>query len=119
MLREKFSNRHGGMTIEVVHNYPGADERTFSVTYARLPRLGDHPEIPTGRIGELWANTVNGNDKLVNDDMPDTCAAVSRSLQYGETIESLARSMQRDNRGKPIGWLGSVLDALKKEPVDA
>ena len=117
MAREKFENRHAGTTIDVVHGYRGADKRVISVTYARLPRPGDHPYIPTGRIGEFWVNTVDGNARGVNDDMPDTCLATSRSLQYGETVDQLARSVQRDDRGKPIGWLGSILDALKKEPA--
>lgn len=110
MARDKFSNRHAGTTIEIPHNYRGADDRTFSITYARLP---------SGKIGELWINTINGVERLINDDMRDTCAAVSRSLQFGETIEQLAKSVHRDSRGKSLGWLGAILDALKKEPVDA
>jgi len=109
-MREKFSNRHGGTTIEVAHNYRGADERVLSVTYSRLP---------SGKIGELWLNTINGHEKLINDDMRDTCATVSRGLQYGDSIEQLARSVLRDSRGKSLGWLGCVLDALKREPADA
>ena len=105
--REKFSNRHAGTTIEVAHNYRGADDRVFSITYARLP---------SGKIGELWINTINGVERLINDDMRDTCASVSRSLQFGETVEQLARSVLRDNKGTALGWLGAILDALKKEP---
>lgn len=110
MAREKFSNRHGGTTIEVIHNYRGADERTLSVTYSRLP---------SGKIGEIWINTINDHEKLINDDMRDSCAAISRGLQYGDSVEQLARSVLRDNLGKPLGYMGSILDALKKETVDA
>lgn len=110
MARDKFANRHGGTTIEVSHNYQGASERVFSITYSRLPN---------GKIGELWVNTINDHEKLINDDMRDTCASVSRGLQYGDTVEQLAKSVLRDNRGKPLGWLGCILDALKREPVDA
>lgn len=109
LAREKFSNRHAGTTIEIQHNYRGADERTFLITYARLP---------SGKIGELWVNTINGHEKLINDDMRDTCASISRGLQYGDTVDQLAKSVLRDNRGKPLGWVGTVLDALKKETAD-
>ena len=110
MAREKFENRNAGTTIEINHNYRGAEDRIFSLTYSRLP---------SGKIGELWINSINGHEKLINDDMRDTCAAVSRSLQYGETVEQLAKSVLRDNRGKSLGWLGAILDALKKEPFYA
>jgi len=110
MPREKFPNRHGGTTIEVAHNYRGAEDRVFSITYSRLP---------SGKIGELWVNTINGHEKLINDDMRDTCATISRGLQFGDTVEQLAKSVLRDNRGKPLGWLGTIVDALKREPADA
>lgn len=110
MARERFPDRHAGTTIEVVHDYRGADARVFLITYARLA---------SGKIGELWINTINGVERLINDDMRDTCAAVSRSLQFGETVEQLAKSVHRDGRGKALGWLGAILDALKKEPADA
>jgi hypothetical protein len=109
-MREKLSNRHAVTTIEINHNYRGAENRIFSIAYSRMP---------SGKIAELWINTINDHEKLINDDMRDTCASVSRSLQYGETVEQLAKSVLRDNRGKPLGWLGTVLDALKKEPVYA
>lgn len=109
MAREKFSHRHAGTTIEIQHNYRGAGDRTFSITYSRLP---------SGKIGELWLNTINDHEKLINDDMRDTCASISRGLQYGDTVDQLAKSVLRDNRGKPLGWVGTVLDALKKEPAD-
>lgn len=118
-MREKFDDRHAGITILVTHNYRGGDERDLSITYSRLPLPGDHPYRPTGRIGEIWVNTINEHEKLINDDMRDTCATTSRDLQNGDTVEKLSRSVLRDSRGKPLGWLGTVLDALKKEPIDA
>jgi len=110
MAREKFSNRHDARTIDIAHNYRGADERTFSITYSRLP---------DGRIGEVWINSINGHEKLINDDMRDSCVALSRGLQFGDTLEKLAKSVLRDNRGKPLGWVGTVIDALRKETADA
>ena len=110
MAREKFENRHGGMTINIPHGYRDRNPDIYSITYSRLP---------SGKIGELWINAINGYEKLINDDMRDTCAAVSRSLQYGETVDQLAESVLRDNGGKSLGWLGSILDALKEEPAYA
>jgi hypothetical protein len=108
MPRERFSNRHDVTTIDIEHSYRGGDDRTFSISYARLP---------SGKIGEVWANAINGHEKLLNDDMRDSCVALSRGLQYGDSLDRLAKSVLRDNRGKPLGWIGSVIDALKKEPA--
>ena len=110
LAREKFSNRHDARTIDVSHSYRGADDRTFSITYSRLS---------SGKIGEIWLNSINGHEKLINDDMRDSCVAISRGLQYGDSLDKLAKSVLRDNRGKPLGWLGTVIDALKKEAPDA
>ena len=108
--RDKFSNRHDATTIDVKHGYRGADERTFTITYSRLP---------SGKIGVVWIGAINGHEKLINDDMRDTCVAISRGLQYGDSLDRVAKSILRDNRGKPLGWLGTVIDALRKEQADA
>ena len=109
MSREKFSERRDTTTINVKHQYRGADDKTFCISYSRLP---------SGRIGELWVNSVNGYEKLVNDDIRDACVAVSKDLQNGDTVEQLAKSVLRDSRGKAHGFLGSILDVLKKEPIN-
>ena len=110
MSREKFPPRRATTTIQIEHTYRGSDARALCASYSRLP---------DGRIGEIWINSVNGHEKLVNDDIRDACIAVSKDLQNGDTVEWLAKSVLRDSRGRPHGWMGSVLDALKKEPVDA
>ena len=110
MSREKFPARRATTTITIEHTYRGADARSLCVSYSPLS---------DGRIGEIWINSVNGYEKLVNDDMRDACVAVSKDLQNGDTIERLAKSVMRDARGKAIGWLGATLDALRKEPIDA
>jgi len=111
IAREKFSNRHAATTVDIVHNYRGGDDRKFSITYSRLP---------DGKIGEVWLNSINGHEKLINDDMRDSCVTLSRGLQYGDTLDKLAKSVLRDNRGKPLGWMGAIIDALRKEnPIDA
>lgn len=119
MAREKFADRHPCVTIDIPHNYRGGDKRTLCVTYSRLPLDGDHPAMPTGRIGAVWINGINGYEKLVNDDMRDSCVTLSKDLQNGDTLERLSKSMMRDGRGKAHGWMGSAIDALKREPVDA
>jgi hypothetical protein len=107
MTREKFTARHDTLTVNIEHQYPSAMvPRTFCISYSPLP---------SGRIGEVWVNSVNGTEKQVNDDMRDTCVALSLALQYGSTLEQMSQSILRDNRGRPQGFLGAVLDALRKE----
>jgi hypothetical protein len=108
--REKFSERRDTITLNVKHRYRGAPPKIYCISFSMLP---------SGRVGELWVNSINGYEKLVNDDVRDACVAVSKDLQNGDTVEQLAKSVLRDSHGKPHGWLGSILDALKKEPVDA
>ena len=109
MTREKFSTRHDTITVNVEHQYPSSQvPRTFCISYSPLP---------SGRIGEVWVNSVNGTEKQVNDDMRDTCIILSWLLQKVTSVEELSRSVQRDKRGRPHGFIGAVLDALRKEPV--
>lgn len=110
MAREKFSNRHAGTMVDIVHNYRGADPKTYCVGYARL-------DGGRGRIGEVWLHAIDGHEKKVNDDHRDQCVILSRSLQFGETLEQVAKSVQRE-KGKSIGWMGHIIDTLIKEPVD-
>jgi|SRR6185312_1734434 len=110
MAREKFATRRGTITLNVPHRYRDGDTRELCVSYSRLP---------SGRIGEVWVNNVDGYEKRVNDDMRDACIALSKDLQNGDTLEYLSKSVLRDAKGKPHGFLGSVIDRLKKEPVDA
>lgn len=109
--REKFANRHAVTTICIPHGYRDrSPPDVLDISYSRLP---------SGKIGEVWINAINGCEKLINDDMRDTCVAMSRDLQYGDDLDRLGKSVIRDNRGKPLGWLGTVIDALRKESVDA
>jgi hypothetical protein len=110
MAREKFESRRDTRTVNVDHRYPGSDIRSFCISYSRLP---------SGRVGEVWVNSVNGYEKLVNDDVRDACIALSRSLQHGDTLEQISKSVLRDSRGRPHGFVGSLVDMLKKEPVEA
>jgi len=107
MTREKFASRHDTITVNIEHQYPSAMvPRTFCISYSPLP---------SGRIGEVWVNSVNDTEKQVNVDTHDTCVTLSLALQHGCTLEQLSRSILRDNRGRPQGFLGAVLDALRKE----
>lgn len=110
MPREKFPNRYPCTTVNIPHGYQNRHQPDiYAITFA---------ELPSGKIGEIWLGTINGHAKLINDDMPDTCISTSRGLQFGDTVGQLAKSARRDKRGKPLGWLGSVVDGLKKEPLD-
>lgn len=119
MAREKFAARRATTTLNVDHRYRDGETRQLCVSYSRLPKPGDHPANPTGKIGEVWVNSVDGFEKRVNDDMRDACVAISKDLQNGDTLEFLSKSVLRDGRGKPHGFLGSIVDALRKEPVNA
>lgn len=119
MSRYKLSQRRASTTINVPHSYRGGDDRVLTVSYSREPLPGDHPALPTGRIVEFWLNNINDHEKLINDDMRDTCIGYSKDLQNGDSVEHLAKSVLRDSRGRPHGWVGSVLDALKREPIHA
>ena len=110
MAREKFDWRRDTITINVTHEYWAGGTRKFCISYSRLP---------SGKVGEVWVNAVNELEKTINDDVRDTCIALSRALQYGDTLEHIAKSIQRDARGKPQGYMGTIVDVLKKEPVDA
>lgn len=111
-MREKFNNRHAGTTVDIVHKYRRADPKTYTVGYARL-------KGGRGKIGEVWLHAIDGHEKMVNDDMRDQCVILSRSLQFGETLEQAAKSIQREKKNGPaIGWMGNIIDALIKEPVD-
>ena len=108
-VREKFATRHDTITVNVEHQYPSSQvPRTFCISYSPLP---------SGRIGEVWVNSVDGAERKVHDDLRDACILLSMALQYGATLEQLAKSMLRDARGRPHGVIGAILDALRKEPV--
>jgi hypothetical protein len=110
MAREKFLARRATTTVEIRHRYPtSSDEHSFCISYSRLP---------SGRIGEVWVNTVDGAEKRVNDDVHDTCIAVSLALQYGAPLDQIGRSVLRSERGRPHSFVGAIVDALKKEPMD-
>lgn len=109
MTREKFQSRHDTITVDVEHRYPSAMvPRTFCISYSTLP---------SGRVGEVWVNSVDGAERKVHDDLRDACILLSFALQCGCTIEQLSRSMLRDSRGRPNGVIGAITDALRKEPV--
>lgn len=108
MAREKFSDRHAGITVDIQHKYRGSVLKTYCVGYARL-------DDGRGRIGEVWLHAIDGHEKMVNDDMRDQCVILSQALQYGNTLEKAAKSVQRE-KGRPIGWMGTIIDALIKEP---
>ena len=110
MTREKFPNRRSTVTVNVEHSYPSAlAPRTFCISYSRLA---------SGRIGEVWVNSVDGAEKRVNDDVRDTCVTLSRALQHGDSLEQICKSILRDARGRPHGFIGAVIDALRKEPIE-
>jgi hypothetical protein len=107
MTRESFATRHATTTVNIEHVYPNTVEpRSLSISYSSLP---------TGRVGEVWINAVNGTEKLVNDDMRDSCVTLSLALQHGSTLDGIAKSLLRDERGRPHGFIGAVVDALRKE----
>jgi len=117
MARFKFGSRRATTTIDVVHTYPSGATHKVCVSYSRELLPGDDPRDPTGEIREVWINGIDGYEKRMNDDRRDTCIGYSKDLQNGDNVKWLAKSVQRDSRGKPSGLMGSVLDALKKEPI--
>lgn len=111
MAREKFANRRATTTISFLHKYHGRGEPdTVCASFSRLP---------TGRIGEAWVNSINGFEKLVTDDLRDACILFSKDLQNGDSLEHLSKSVMRDGRGRAHGLMGSLIDALRREPADA
>lgn len=111
MTRRKLPWRHPITTIDVPHSYPGSDIKKLCISYAKYE--------DTGEYAELWLNGINGTEKLMNYDMRDTAVQTSIGFQHGETPEKVWRSFSRDKRGKAIGWLGTAIDALRREPADA
>ena len=111
MTREKFPSRHDTTTVNVEHQYPSAMvPKTFCIS---------HSLLPSESIGEVWVNQVNGTEKQVNVDMHDTCVILSFALQYGAPLEEISRGLLRDGRGRPAGFMGAVLDFLKKEQMES
>lgn len=66
---------------------------------------------PDGRIGEIF---VNGQklDTALDIYARDLGMAISIALQYGATVDGLAKTMTRDAAGKPQGLGGYVLDLV-------
>ena len=105
MAREKFAARRATTTLNVLHKYSGRGEPdTICASFSTLP---------SGRIGEIWINSINGKAKLVTPDIQGACIILSKDLQNGDTLEYLSGSLPRGS------WMRSVADALKKEPADA
>lgn len=111
MAREKFAPRRATTTINFPHKYHGRGDADMV--------CGSFSRLPSGRIGEAWINSINGYEKLVTDDLRDSCVILSKDLQNGDTLEYLSKSLMRDGRGRAHGVMGSFIDALKKESADA
>ena len=105
MAREKFAARRATTTLNVPHKYSGRGEP--DIICASFSRL------PSGRLGEIWINSVNGKAKLVTPDIQGACILFSKDLQNGDTLAYLRDSLPRGS------WMRSVADALIKEPADA
>lgn len=67
---------------------------------------------PDGRIGEVF---INGRKLDTAQDIyaRDLGIALSIAIQYGATLESLAKAMTRDAQGRAQGLGGHVLDLIR------
>ena len=110
MTREKFDSRRATFTVNVAHKYPSALEpHIFCVSYSHKK---------SGGIGEVWVNSVDDTEKRVNDDVKDFCVILSIALQYGASLDDIAKSIIRASKsGRAHGFMGAIIDALRKEPV--
>ncbi|ATQ67800.1 MULTISPECIES: hypothetical protein [Methylosinus] len=68
---------------------------------------------PDGRVGELFLNGLK-LDTAQDVYACDLGKAISIALQYGASLEALARTMTRDGAGRPRGLAGCVLDLVRE-----
>lgn len=64
-----------------------------------------------GRLGEVFINGGKSGE-AVESIARDGAVLMSIALQYGATIETLAKAITRDTAGRPQTIVGVVLDRL-------
>ncbi len=80
----------------------GANPVDFTAT------VGRHPD---GRIGEIFLN-FRKLGTAVDASACDAAIAVSLALQHGVPLETLRRSMKRNEDGSPSSPIGMTLDLV-------
>jgi hypothetical protein len=100
MPRERLPNRRPGVSFEITH--PGLDEVPYDVTAGF---------DASGRIREVFIScrkTTTAMDIAARD----VATLVSIALQHGASLQELAGSVTRGDKGEPQGIAGAVLDEL-------
>lgn len=98
MTRDSLPNRRNGQTLVVLHR---DRQWSFGVSY-----------FPDGRVAEVFSYVHYGTGSDVETEARDGSILLSLALQHGVTLESIAHSLTRDDRGVACGMIGAIVDVL-------
>lgn len=103
-------NRRGSRTVKIRYADLSGLRLDAHVTYSRFDEAGtDH-----GRIFEVFV-TASTPGSAAEAAMRDAGLVLSLALQHGCTLQLIAQSLTRGERGEPAGPVGVVVDALMEE----
>jgi hypothetical protein len=101
VVRRRLKNRRPAETFEVE-----LSSHRYVVTIGRFE---------SGEVGEIFINNTTKQGSKVDRAARDSAVLASLGLQYGISVQTLARALSRTESGKPDSVLCAVLDALSKE----
>lgn len=75
---------------------------------------------PDGRIGELFIERVKDRiaSKLgyaLDGACRDAAVLISLALQYGAELETIGKTVSRDEDGEPAALVGAIIDHIRKD----
>lgn len=105
--RKRMPPRRASETFGFTHSAPGRQGVNYTVT------IGFY-DLDMTKPGEVFLNA----EKLTTDlDIAarDSAILLSYAIQHGADPASIALSMARDEEGRPLGVMGTLLDLMIKE----
>lgn len=106
MMREKLPNRRNQITSSVHYQDPYAQGRgmEFEISFGF-----DHARV----VKELF---INSKSHALTPLLNDICILISRLLQHGDTIESIAEGLgENRNEGETLGAPSSFVGAIARQ----
>ncbi|QAY96688.1 hypothetical protein CWB41_13905 [Methylovirgula ligni] len=101
MTREKLPTRRPGLLRRLIFGGRPWDVQ-FGITW------------PRGRVAEIFiSSTRSASD--IEACARDGAILASRCLQHGDSIEEMAKSITREDDGKPTTIIGAALDLVASE----
>ncbi len=114
MTRERLPNARSSVSYEIEHFDPlaapaGRPGKTlkFHITGSRYP---------DGRAAEVFIHALGsaGRGSMLEALARDVATLISIALQHGTPVETMRRTVSRDEKDRPQTFVGAVLDSMEK-----